>query len=74
MSTPRPPQFGYEQGQWGKPPVDMMGRPLYGDVFGNWYQHMNQAEQQVDKSTKVTSTDGVAGAYACVVKDTSTAV
>lgn len=54
--------------------MDMMGRPLYGDVFGNWYQHMNQAEQQVDKSTKVTSTDGVAGAYACVVKDTSTAV
>ena len=21
-------------GGWGKPPVDEMGRPLYGDVFG----------------------------------------
>eukprot|EP00898_Chlorokybus_atmophyticus_P007830 jgi/Chlat1/8048/Chrsp73S07515 len=27
-------QFGYAPGQWGKPPVDEYGRPLYGDVFG----------------------------------------
>ncbi len=26
--------FGYHAGGWGKPPVDEMGRPLYGDVFG----------------------------------------
>ncbi|XP_011402894.1 PREDICTED: splicing factor 3B subunit 2-like [Amphimedon queenslandica] len=26
--------FGYFVGGWGKPPVDEMGRPLYGDVFG----------------------------------------
>ena len=26
--------FGYAPGQWGKPPVDEHGRPLYGDVFG----------------------------------------
>ena len=26
--------FGYFVGGWGKPPVDEVGRPLYGDVFG----------------------------------------
>uniref|UniRef100_A0A3P8UD22 Splicing factor 3b, subunit 2 n=1 Tax=Cynoglossus semilaevis TaxID=244447 RepID=A0A3P8UD22_CYNSE len=26
--------FGYHAGGWGKPPVDEMGKPLYGDVFG----------------------------------------
>ena len=26
--------FGYFVGGWGKPPVDELGRPLYGDVFG----------------------------------------
>lgn len=26
--------FGYQPGEWGKPPVDDYGRPLYGDVFG----------------------------------------
>ena len=27
--------FGYHAGGWGKPPVDdELGRPLYGDVFG----------------------------------------
>lgn len=25
--------FGYHPGGWGKPPVDIHGRPLYGDVF-----------------------------------------
>jgi splicing factor 3B subunit 2 len=25
--------FGYQPGEWGKPPVDEYGRPLYGDVF-----------------------------------------
>lgn len=27
--------FGYHAGGWGKPPVDEMGKPLYGDVFGH---------------------------------------
>eukprot|EP01090_Pellita_catalonica_P015389 TRINITY_DN4166_c0_g1_i1.p1 TRINITY_DN4166_c0_g1~~TRINITY_DN4166_c0_g1_i1.p1 ORF type:complete len:503 (+),score=112.62 TRINITY_DN4166_c0_g1_i1:69-1511(+) len=27
-------QFGYHAGGWGKPPVDHLGKPLYGDVFG----------------------------------------
>lgn len=27
-------RFGYQEGGWGKPPVDEMGRPIYGDVFG----------------------------------------
>jgi splicing factor 3B subunit 2 len=26
--------YGAGPGQWGRPPVDQMGRPLYGDVFG----------------------------------------
>lgn len=26
--------FGYHAGGWGKPPVDEIGKPLYGDVFG----------------------------------------
>merc|ERR1712013_963352 len=26
--------FGYHAGGWGKPPVDELGKPLYGDVFG----------------------------------------
>lgn len=26
--------LGYHPGGWGKPPVDEIGRPLYGDVFG----------------------------------------
>mmetsp|Transcript_25215 Transcript_25215/g.28042 ORF Transcript_25215/g.28042 Transcript_25215/m.28042 type:complete len:536 (-) Transcript_25215:99-1706(-) len=26
--------WGFGPGQWGKPPVDELGRPLYGDVFG----------------------------------------
>ncbi|KAI9496420.1 hypothetical protein BDB00DRAFT_118136 [Zychaea mexicana] len=26
-------QWGYQKGQWGRPPVDSLNRPLYGDVF-----------------------------------------
>jgi splicing factor 3B subunit 2 len=26
-------RFGFMPGEWGKPPVDEFGRPLYGDVF-----------------------------------------
>jgi len=38
--------FGYHAGGWGKPPVDELGRPLYGDVFGT--QGADIAEQQED--------------------------
>lgn len=27
-------RYGYQEGEWGKPPVDDMGTPLYGDVYG----------------------------------------
>lgn len=28
-------RFGFMPGEWGKPPVDEYGRPLYGDVFAS---------------------------------------
>lgn len=30
---PEGASFGYNPGQWGKPPVDQYGQPLYGNVF-----------------------------------------
>jgi len=35
-NCPIPPgaRYGFGPGEWGKPPVDEYGRPLYGDVFG----------------------------------------
>uniref|UniRef100_A0A8C6UTG7 Splicing factor 3b, subunit 2 n=1 Tax=Neogobius melanostomus TaxID=47308 RepID=A0A8C6UTG7_9GOBI len=45
--------FGYHAGGWGKPPVDEMGKPLYGDVFGtNSGDFMSKAEdEEVDHTT-----------------------
>lgn len=42
--------FGYHAGGWGKPPVDEMGKPLYGDVFGtNAVDFLAKAdEEEVD--------------------------
>ena len=39
-------------GGWGKPPVDEMGRPLYGDVFGMEQQEGGPSidEEEIDKS------------------------
>ena len=40
-------------GGWGKPPVDEIGRPLYGDVFGLEQQeagHVIIEEEEIDKS------------------------
>lgn len=34
LLAPQNCTFGYHAGGWGKPPVDEMGKPLYGDVFG----------------------------------------
>ncbi|KAL7671469.1 hypothetical protein ACOME3_006365 [Neoechinorhynchus agilis] len=48
--------FGYHPGGWGKPPVDEMGRPLYGDVFGTLAAQTVQdmmiieVDENVDKS------------------------
>ncbi|KAG6416563.1 hypothetical protein SASPL_123995 [Salvia splendens] len=38
-------KFGYGHGEWGKPPVDEYGRPLYGDVFG--FVHQDQPNYEV---------------------------
>ncbi|XP_019711553.1 splicing factor 3B subunit 2 isoform X1 [Hippocampus comes] len=44
--------FGYHAGGWGKPPVDEMGKPLYGDVFGtNSADFQAKAEEEeVDRT------------------------
>ncbi|KAM5137729.1 splicing factor 3B subunit 2 [Mantella aurantiaca] len=44
--------FGYHAGGWGKPPVDEMGKPLYGDVFGtnsSDFQSKNE-EEDIDRA------------------------
>ncbi|XP_040265840.1 splicing factor 3B subunit 2 [Bufo bufo] len=44
--------FGYHAGGWGKPPVDEMGKPLYGDVFGtnaSDFQSKNE-EEDLDRT------------------------
>uniref|UniRef100_S4RQ08 Splicing factor 3b, subunit 2 n=1 Tax=Petromyzon marinus TaxID=7757 RepID=S4RQ08_PETMA len=40
--------FGYHAGGWGKPPVDEMGRPLYGDVFGVSAQDFQEKAEEED--------------------------
>lgn len=53
LNAPIPPgaKFGYGHGDWGKPPVDEYGRPLYGDVFGVLQQEQpNYEEEPVDKT------------------------
>uniref|UniRef100_A0A0D9VMY5 PSP proline-rich domain-containing protein n=1 Tax=Leersia perrieri TaxID=77586 RepID=A0A0D9VMY5_9ORYZ len=53
LNAPIPPgaSFGYRPGEWGKPPVDEHGRPLYGDVFGVLQQdEPNYDEEPVDRS------------------------
>ena len=54
LNAPIPPgcQFGYQPGQWGKPPVDEYGRPLYGDVFGVLGNDADGASDEVDKVTR----------------------
>jgi len=44
--------FGYHAGGWGKPPVDEMGKPLYGDVFGTQTDEMpvTVEEDTIDKT------------------------
>lgn len=49
LNAPIPPgtEFGYHPGGWGKPPVDMMGQPLYGDVFGVNYETEDDIDIEV---------------------------
>jgi splicing factor 3B subunit 2 len=49
VNTPIPPgaRYGFNEGEWGKPPVDEYGRPLYGDVYGTEIKPYD--EQVVDK-------------------------
>mmetsp|Transcript_29786 Transcript_29786/g.41131 ORF Transcript_29786/g.41131 Transcript_29786/m.41131 type:complete len:587 (+) Transcript_29786:190-1950(+) len=49
---PEGARFGYEQGEWGKPPVDETGRPVYGDVFGQEGNDENPFETNIDKTTR----------------------
>lgn len=44
--------FGYHAGGWGKPPVDEVGRPLYGDVFGTTHLDNDNGvcDEEVDKT------------------------
>jgi splicing factor 3B subunit 2 len=46
LNAPKPEgtNYGFNPGDWGKPPVDEKGRPIYGDVFGS-----QQAEDNADE-------------------------
>jgi len=50
VNCPIPPgcRYGYNDGEWGKPPVDEYGRPLYGDVFGT--EKRDDGEDQISKT------------------------
>lgn len=50
LTAPLPPGavYGYQLGGWGKPPVDELGRPLYGDVFGILNSANDAATDKVD--------------------------
>ncbi|ORX61406.1 DUF382-domain-containing protein [Hesseltinella vesiculosa] len=50
---PEGAQWGYHPGGWGRPPVDEMNRPLYGDVFGVTEENQKQTDfpvMHVDKT------------------------
>jgi len=51
-SIPPGCRFGYEPGEWGKPPVDEFGRPVYGDVFGVQGEEKNPFEEVVNKAER----------------------
>ena len=44
LNAPIPPNkmYGFHDGQWGKPPVDENGQPLYGDPFGIWTEPISK--------------------------------
>ncbi|KAI8061124.1 hypothetical protein BC940DRAFT_279882 [Gongronella butleri] len=45
-------QWGYHPGGWGRPPVDEMNRPLYGDVYGVLEENNNQPNYQAQPIDK----------------------
>jgi splicing factor 3B subunit 2 len=51
LNAPIPPgaSYGSQPGQWGQPPVDQYGRPLYGDPFGTAVTQNQDAASGVDK-------------------------
>lgn len=72
LNSPIPPgsRFGYGEGQWGKPPVDRWGRPLYGDPFGQGLndpnaeyfpeiikEHWGMMEEEEESSDEESSSD-----------------
>eukprot|EP00887_Chlorella_sp_A99_P008170 scaffold12.g8170.t1 len=54
LNAPIPPgsQFGYHPGGWGKPPVDEVGNPVYGDVFGQHLNDLDEDELAVDRTVR----------------------
>jgi len=50
VSAPIPfgARYGFGEGEWGKPPVDVNGRPLYGDVFGVEARSTAAGEEKID--------------------------
>lgn len=48
LNSPIPPgcQYGNHAEGWGRPPVDELGRPVYGDVFGVYVEE--KASQKVN--------------------------
>jgi splicing factor 3B subunit 2 len=40
LNAPIPPghEYGYGEGQWGKPPIGRDGQPLYGNPFGMYFE------------------------------------
>jgi len=52
LNAPIPPhgQWGYGPGQWGKAPVDELGQPLYGDVFGTLQPPEPTEDELVDRA------------------------
>eukprot|EP00494_Astrolonche_serrata_P023546 UN23804 len=40
LNAPIPPghEYGYGEGQWGKPPIGRDGQPLYGNPFGHYVE------------------------------------
>lgn len=55
-------RYGYHPGDWGKPPVDEYGRPLYGDAFGTDVA-IDEGEEVVDRTHwgEYEPDDGIAG-------------
>jgi splicing factor 3B subunit 2 len=49
---PEGASYGYQPGGWGKPPVNELGVPLYGDVFGDGREMTADADvaSNVDKT------------------------